>query len=177
MKRLIPLQILFVLGLVTTRAYGAPYIGASFVTTDSEFETAVDNFEADDSSWKAYAGFEFVKFLGLEFSYRDLGNHQDTSGPNTIDVDIEVFDAGVRAILPLKFVSPFAKAGYGHISTDGTLGVGNLVTDFDEDEWELFYGAGLDVNFGEHFGIRGEWEKYDVADTLNSLSAGVFIKF
>lgn len=160
--------------LLATGAFAEIYVGASYVSTDTEFETAVNNFEASDSGWKAYGGITFIKFVGLELSYRDLGSVSESSGGSSVDAQIEVYDAAVRGILPLgKFFGLFAKAGYANISTDGTLNS----SDFDESAWELYYGAGLEINFGKHFGIRAEWEEFDVESSLNSFSGGAFVRF
>jgi OOP family OmpA-OmpF porin len=179
-KRVVPLAAALLAVAVASgaRADTAFYVGASFVQTDSEFETAVDNFEADDSSFKIFGGFNFIKWVGVEASYRDLGTHSDTSGADSIDVDIEAFDVNARGILPLgKVIGLFGKVGYGLISTDGSLDVGGSISDFDEDDWELMYGAGVDVYIFKRLGLRAEWEEYDVEDSLNSLSVGAFFRF
>lgn len=154
------------------------YVGAAFVTTDSEFETAVDNFEADDSSYKLFAGRTLFKFLAIEAAYSDLGTHEDTVGLNTLDVEIETYGVAARGVLPVgDWLNLFVKAGYNNISVDGELDAAGLITDFDEDDWELIYGAGVEINFGKHFAVRAEWEEYDVESDLNSLSAGAVIRF
>ncbi len=167
----------FVILIGFTTNAGALTVGASLLSTDAEFDSAVSNFDTDDAGYKVFFGFDFIKFFGIEASYRDLGTHKGTSGGSSIDADIEAFDVSARGVLPLKIVSLFVKAGYANISTDGSLSAGSVVTSFDESDWELFYGAGVDVNFGEHFGVRAEWEQYDVDDSLNSLSLGAFFRF
>ena len=154
------------------------YAGASFVTTDSEFDVAVDNFDTDDSGYKLYAGKTFIRFLAIEAGYRDLGSFRESSATNAVDADIEVWDLSARGILPLpgRF-AVFARAGYANVSVDGTLDLGTVTTDFDEDDWELFYGVGVEIEFGSHLGLRVEWEEYDVDASLNSLSAGAYIRF
>jgi hypothetical protein len=36
------------------------YVGASWLSTDAEFETAVDTFDTDDSGWKVFGGVDFM---------------------------------------------------------------------------------------------------------------------
>ena len=153
MKRFALAAAVILIGFATTNA-GALTVGASYLSTDAEFDSAVSNFDTDDAGYKVFFGFDFIKFFG-----------------------IEAFDASVRGVLPLKIVSLFVKAGYANISTDGSLNAGSVATSFDDSDWELFYGAGIDVNFGEHLGVRAEWEQYDVDDSLNSLSLGAFFRF
>lgn len=160
--------------LLSTGAFAEIYLGASYVSTDAEFETAVEDFEPSDSGWKAFGGINFMKFVGLEITYRDLGTLSEDSGGSSLDADLVVYDAALRGILPLgKFFGLFGKAGYANISTEGSIGT----SDFDESEWEIYYGAGLEINFGEHFGIRAEWEEFDVDTSLNSFSGGAFFRF
>jgi hypothetical protein len=119
-----------------------------------------------------------MKHFGLEVSYRDLGSHDDTIGANNINVDIESFDVCARGILPVsQRIALFAKAGYANISNDGTLDVGGTLQNFDEDDWELMYGVGVEFKLLKKFGLRAEWETYDVDGDLNSLSAGAFFRF
>ena len=173
MRRVLPVIVLLC-GLTTSAPQAAFYVGASYLSTDSEFETAVEDFDTDDSAWKGYAGFTFFKFLAFEASYRDLGTHKGVVNSSSFNADLESYDASVRGILPLgKRISLFARAGYANITTKGTLDAGSL----DEDQWEPVYGAGVDIQFGNHFGVRAEWEEYDVDGSLNSFSAGAFFRF
>jgi len=171
------LSVLIVATLVSDARAGA-YVGASFVQTDSEFKTAFDNFDADDTSYKIFGGIDFLKHFGLEASYRDLGSHDDTMGADSISVDIEAFDLCARGIIPFgKRFAVFGKAGYANISVDGNLDIGGSISDFDEDDWELMYGVGVDIKLLKFLGIRAEWETYDVEDDLNSFSAGAYFRF
>jgi len=149
-------------------------VGASYLSNNADFSSAVSDFSTDAGGYKIFLGFDFIKFFGGELSYRDLGNYNETSGSSSIDASIKAYDASVRGILPLgKLFSIFAKAGYSNISTSGFFD-GTVV---DESDWKLFYGVGVDLNLGEHMGVRTEWEQYDVDQSLNSLSLGAFFRF
>lgn len=133
-------MVTFVLACATN--LHAFYVGASFVQSDSDFETAVDNFEADDSSWKAFAGFTFLKFFALEGTYRDFGSFEDSSGGNTVAADLEGFDLSARGIVPIgKVIGLFAKVGYANVQQDIDF---SAATDFDDDNWELMYAGGFE---------------------------------
>lgn len=154
-------------------AYADFYVGASYLSTNADFSTAVDDFSTDDAGWKAFAGFTFLKFVGLEFSYRDMGSFEDSSSSGSINADLTSYDGAVRGIIPIGFLELFGKVGYASISTEG--GVSGI--SFDESDWKLFYGAGIGFNFGGHFGVRAEWETYDTDEDLNTFSLGALIKF
>jgi OOP family OmpA-OmpF porin len=177
MKRLIPLALVLLMG-ISTVAQAEVYVGAGYLSTDSELETAFDDFDTDDSSYKFYGGFNFAKFLGFEASYRDLGTHQQTVNTSIVDLDLEALDISARGRLPLgKRATLFAKVGYANITAEGSFDFNGVIESIDDDEWEMLYGAGIDVNLGDRFGLRAEWEEYDIDDTLNSFSAGAFFRF
>jgi len=154
------------------------YAGASWLSTGAEFETAFDDFDTDDSGWKVFAGADFTTFLGVELSYRDLGDFSDSSGSNTFDAELTVYDASVRGFLPVgRAIELFAKVGYSNLATDFVASDGSSPISGDADEWELFYGFGVGIKLGESFGLRAEWEEWDVDTSLNSFSAGAYIRF
>jgi opacity protein-like surface antigen len=161
----------------TLTAHAGFYLGGAATSTASEFETAIETFESDQLGWKVYAGYEFLDFLSAEGSYRDLGNFSEGVTDGFIDLDLKVIDASVRASLPIGPFHAFARAGYANIAWDGDINIENEIENFDEDDWELFYGVGLELKLGEKFALRAEWEKYDVSDSLNTLSAGVSYRF
>lgn len=161
-----------------TGAHAGFYVGASYLNTDSEFQQAVDSFDLDDSGYKFFGGFTIIRFLGVEASYRDMGNHEGTSGMTMADIDLEAYDIEAVGRLPLgRLLTVFGKVGYANISSEGSFTSTLGSTNFDEDDWETLYGVGVDIHFGSHFGVRAEWEEYDVNDDLNSVSVGAFFRF
>ncbi len=178
MRRLLPVLLLLIVASFATSAHAEFYLGASYLSTDAEFDTAVDNFDTDDSSYKFFGGFTMFKFFGLEASYRDLGTHMQTVGTSTVDVDLDSFDVEARGILPIGKLKLFAKVGYALIGQDGTFDDNGTLSSIDEDDWELLYGVGAEFHFGGFFGLRAEWETYDVSSAdLNSFSAGAVFRF
>jgi OOP family OmpA-OmpF porin len=161
----------------TLVAHAQFYLGASATSTASDFETAVDTFESDEVGWKAYAGYNFLDFLGAEVGYRDLGSFTEGTTGGSIDLDLKMLDGSVRVFVPVSILHFFAKAGYANIAWDGSISIDDEVEDFDEDEWELFYGVGVEVNLGDKWAIRAEWEKFEASDSLDTLSAGVVYRF
>lgn len=174
MKHLLLAGLFFLSALSANAGF---YLGGSATSTASDFETAFDTFESDEMGWKAYAGYNFLDFLGAEVSYRDLGSFSEGTTDGSIDLDLKVLDGSVRAFLPVAFFDVFVKAGYANIAWDGNINLENEVENFDEDEWELFYGVGVEFKLGDKLALRAEWEKYDVSDSLNTLSAGIIYRF
>jgi len=154
------------------------YVGASWLSTSAEFDTAVDNFDTDDSGWKVFGGANFGKFLGVEASYRDLGTFSETIGTNSLDADLTVYDAELRGILPIgKALELFAKVGYGNVAVDFDLSDGTTASSGSDDDWEVLYGVGVGIKLGEGFGVRAEWEEWDVDTSLNAFSVGAYFRF
>lgn len=166
-----------VLAATTIPAHAQFYLGGSATTTASDFETAVDTFESDEIGWKAYAGFNFLNFLGAEIAYRDLGSISEGTTGGSIDLDLKMIDASARVFIPVSIVNLFVKAGYANIAWDGRINIEGEIENFDEDDWELFYGVGAEVNLGDRWAIRAEWEKFEAADNLDTLSAGLVYRF
>lgn len=176
MKRILPVAILLML-CASGVARAEFYVGASFLSTDSEFDTAIENFDSDDSGYKIFGGWTFFKFVGLEASYRDMGNQSQVMGTSAVDFDLTAYDLSAKGILPLGMFAIYAKVGFADISTDGTLDLDGFIQNIDDSSTEVLYGIGVDLNIGGHFGVRAEYETYDVSDSLDSISLGAFWRF
>ena len=174
--------LLFALGLLASAvsfAHAEFYLGASAATTSSDFELEeADDLDSDELGWKFYGGYNFLKFAGIEASYRDLGNFSEGGDVGSIDLDLKVIDAAARVYLPiLPVLNVFAKGGYANVAWDGSVSINDEVENFDEDDWEFFYGIGAEVNLGRQFAIRAEWERFEANSDLDTLSAGVIYRF
>jgi hypothetical protein len=178
MKRWVAVTLLLLAGLATGARAGT-YVGASAMSTSANFSDAAQSFDTKDYAWKVFGGHTlFIPFLGLEASYRDLGNHGGSANGNSLDADLTAYDVSVRGILPVGHnLRLFAKAGYANISSKGTSDLGGVLSTFDLSSWEMMYGVGVDWTFGKLVGVRAEWETYDVDTSLNSLSVGAYFQF
>jgi OOP family OmpA-OmpF porin len=178
MIRLIPIAII-AFCCFALPAQAGPYVGASYLSNSAEFDDAVGDFsfDSDESGWKIFAGWNIIRFVGIEASYRDLGTHSATEGDDFINADINAFDIGARGILPLgKRFELFGKVGYAKINEDGVYDINDVPDTFDSSSWELMYGVGLGVKVWK-VTIRAEWEEYDVENSLNSFSLGAAFNF
>jgi OOP family OmpA-OmpF porin len=154
------------------------YVGASYLSSSGEFDTSVGTFDPDADGWKIFGGTTFNKFFGMELTYYDLGDLDDAEGANTFSADISVYDLSFRGILPLgQRFELFGKVGYSYVDLDSTL-TGPLATaTASASDWELIYGAGVALKLGKSFGLRAEWEAWDVVGKLEAYSIGAYWRF
>ena len=137
------------------------------------------HFDKEETGYKAFVGFNFLPFLGVEGGYVDFGGPSDDEsfGATRIDAELDAtgWQAFVVGTLPIGPVDLFVKAGGIEASFD--LKVGNSFNNQHRNESEsnemFAYGAGAAFHFGR-FGVRVEAEGYDVSklDDLYLISIG-----
>jgi outer membrane protein OmpA-like peptidoglycan-associated protein len=172
--------------LVAGAAYAVEpgfYLGASGGQTNVDKDAndfgfnGGGNFEIDDddTGWKAYLGYNFMPWLGVEAGYVDFGNASKTFAGNNIDLEVNGWEGFLVGLLPLGPVDLFAKVGA--IDLRSELDTGNFGTN-DESDTQLAYGVGAAYNIG-HWGLRVEAEGYDdnEVDDFYFVSAGVTYHF
>lgn len=153
------------------------YIGASALQSRFDADDFdIDDVDEEDTGWKLFAGFRATPNFGIEAAYTRFGEAEapavEVGGP--FEAQAEAFSLiGVGAI-PLGPVELFAKVGAARIESRGNVGA----VFFDENEIELAYGVGAQLNLGA-LGVRVEYEKFDT-DTIGDLdviSAGLVFTF
>jgi len=171
------------------------YIGAGVGTANVAANEALDDvgdvvadFDEDDTGYKIFAGYSFG-FLGIEAGYIDFGAPNDSQtfdlgelGQITAGIEAEVTGFTIEAVgtLPLGPVDVFAKVGM--ISYDADVDV--VLTDGEtteavsvgDDGEELAYGVGATLNLGQ-FGIRAEYQLFDIGDDVDLLSLSAVLRF
>jgi OOP family OmpA-OmpF porin len=173
MKRMIAVAVVAICGLCLPAWAGDGYVGASYMSSSADFATVLESHSADSDGWKIFGGYNFMKYFGVELTYYDLGSFDVTEGDNPIKADITVFDFSGRGILPLgERFALFAKLGYSTVDVDFTSEGGSSARD-----WELLYGIGASVSLSKSFGIRAEWESWNVETSLDAWSLGVYFRF
>ncbi len=177
MKRVIGILVV-ILGLSTGAALAGPfYVGASVVDSKVKVEDSGFDFDSSDTSYKVYAGFQFFKFFGVEGSYLDFGSLDDDVSGTDVTVDATGWDAFAVGILP--FGDHFQIFGkFGWLFWDSDTKASGSSSDSDSGN-DTAYGAGIEIIIGKHFGIRGEYERYDIEDTekVETYSIGADFRF
>jgi hypothetical protein len=156
------------------------YLGASVGQggVDSEnidLGSVAEDFDGDDTGFKAIAGFRLTKLFAIEANYVDLGTASDTIQGVNVDVDTKGIDAFGMLFLPIPVVDLFLKAGVISWDLDADVsGIGSV----SDDGTDLAYGVGAGFNFG-NFGLRAEYERFEIedTDTVDMISVGFTYTF
>ncbi len=152
--------------------------GQTTLKTDLRNGSEIDS---DDTGWKAFLGYQFVPWLGVEAGYVELGRgDDDRTFPNGTniqgDVDVGGWEGYLVPSLPIgKHFEIFGKIGgfTGDISADGKIrrpdGSREKFDESSDNEGMWAYGGGVAWNFGDgHWSLRAEYIEYD-ADDLDDL--------
>tara|TARA_Y100000590_G_C15305298_1_gene857980 strand:+ start:18 stop:635 length:618 start_codon:yes stop_codon:yes gene_type:complete len=181
----------------------AGYVGGSIGITDHDTTIGLGTatLDEEDVGWKFNAGVNVTEFLAVEFQYADFGS-STLNGVNgstftrngeafvfntTAQLDADADSLGFSVIAGYginEYIKPFVKLG-GHVwdlainQTAATpFGSGTIAAD---DGFDIFYGAGLQVNINDEFSAILEVEQYqfgsNVLDSVNLISAGILIRF
>ena len=171
-KLLLSLAILLTAALLAVPdAHAEIVLGASIGQSDVE----IGSFSDDDTGAQFYAGFRFLKFLGLELEYTDFGTFEDNSGGMTDTLEITRADIFVLGVSPLGRFEIYGKVGYGYWDSDSTSGAMTQSTD----DSDASYGAGVAIKFAKLIAIRAEYEVFEIEgiDDLTMASIGIDFRF
>lgn len=132
-------------------------------------------FNDDDTGWKAYLGYNFFPWLGVEGGYVDFGGVSRSLFDQDIKVDFSGWDGFVVGRLPVGPVDMFVKAGVIDLRTELDV---NTVGSSTENDTQLAYGAGIAYNYG-NWSLRAEAEAFDdnTMDDFYFVSGGITYTF
>jgi OOP family OmpA-OmpF porin len=169
-----------ILLLASTATMAGPfYFGASAAKTNLQVEDLNGTYDDSDTTYKAFVGYRFIKYFGIEGGYVDFGTFNDETSGIDLEVDSTAWDLFVVGILPLgTWFELFGKAGY--FQWDRNAETSGLVTGTENDSGNnLVYGGGMAFVFGKHFALRLEYERYEMNDVenLDQESAGIEFRF
>ncbi len=177
LSRLLPLAL--VLLACTSMAHAGIYFGASVGDTSIKQEDSGFSFDGSSTTAKAFVGFTFLKFVGIEASYLDMGSAEDEIAPGTdVSVDLTGWDLFIMGNLPIgKHFDLFAKAGV--VVWDASTSISGITGEESDDGNDPVYGAGFRFKFAHFIGIRAEYERFDIEDTdgVDVASAGIEFRF
>jgi opacity protein-like surface antigen len=157
-----------------------PYVGAGWGQFDlhlhnlNDVGTAVtDITHSDDDAWKAFVGFRFAPFVGVEAAYVDFGHPNDsfrTFGSDGVyHVTMTGFSPTVIGTIPLGPVEIFGKAGYYFYDLDTRVDFSSgPFLESRHSRSDFLYGGGVGVTVFRHLNLRAEYERIDVENASGS---------
>jgi len=152
------------------------YAGVGLGTATIEIDEDVDGFkfDADDTAFKVFGGYNFNQYFALEAAYFDAGKPEETilafpGYKGTVEVGTTGLIASVVGRVPLgEIFSVYGKLGFA--SYDAEIKArenGDVIFKEDGSDEDVAYGIGVMFNVGSSFELRGEYEAI-------SLSGGDF---
>jgi OmpA-OmpF porin, OOP family len=164
----------------------AGLLGAGLTTTSMDDEQ-------HDTAWKLFGGYKFNRNFALEGGYFNLGRFGFTStttpaGTLTGKIKLQGLNLDAVGILPItENFSAFGRLGVQYAQAKDTFtATGNATAtnpNPSKSAANLKAGVGVQYDFTESLGMRGEWERYRVNDAVgnrgdvNVLSVGLVYLF
>ena len=118
-------------------------------------------------AFKAFGGYQFIRYFGVEVGYADFGRARaKVSSPGQGDVDFKtraIFLDGVVTVPIINRLSFLAKAGVVRWNTklNVAASTGLAVPSQSENGISGMFGAGFEYMFSNSFGMRAEYEIYE----------------
>ncbi len=183
--------------------YGGASIGQSRARIDDEritagllsqgFVTSAMTRDEKDTAWKAFGGYQFNRYIGVEAGYFSLGRFgftSTTAPAGSLDGRIRLHGVNLDLVgtLPMtERLSAIARIGAQHASArDSFAGQGAVVVlspNPSKSETNYKFGAGLQYAFTPSLMLRGEAERYRINDAIgnhgdvNLYSVGLVFAF
>lgn len=160
-------------------------LGIAFIEAEGELSIGdrVEAFDLDDDdfSWKAFLGFQFLPWLGVEGGYVDFGEVDGATPGGVVSTGVDGWNTFLVGSLPVGPVDVFAKLGiiWWEVDVDFADEVEDLAdTSISNDGNDLAYGVGAAFDLGP-VGVRAELELFDVDDVDDAylLSLGAVYRF
>jgi OOP family OmpA-OmpF porin len=158
-----------------------PYIGASIgsATYEEDLDDVAPGlqFEESDTGWKVFGGYRFMRYIGVDLAYTDLGKPEDNLLGVDASIEIDGWNLSGVGYLPLGRWEFFG--GLGVFFWDGEAKLTDGVTTVTDDD----SGEDLSTRLGGSFAItkalrvRGEIESYDIGDYTSLFSVGLDYRF
>lgn len=149
------------------------YVGGG-VGSDFEAGTATDPLTSHlgtsttGDRYKLFAGLGLGRYLAVEASYYDFGGKRCCE-PLVPDLgfafDTDGYSAAVVGRLPLGRVALFGKVGTLWWDESGQLITIAGAAPWSKHGTDMLTGAGVGFRLTDHFHLRGEWERFEFADS------------
>lgn len=150
-------------GAIAQQQQSGFYVGGDIGNVDFEDE--------DDTGFRVSAGYQFNRNFAAEVGYVSLFDKR-ISGAN---LEVDGFElVGVGKMPLANNFSVYGKLGF--LMWDAKASAFGISDS--EDGTDLTYGIGLQYDVSRNFGLRGQWQRYDVDDAdADMFSIGLVYRF
>jgi len=163
----------------TAAAQGYIGVGAGLTTVnlcDDLFALGATSCDDEDTGLKLFGGYKFNPNFAVEGAWIDLGEVSASAGGGTVTAEVDGLQVAAVGMIPINpQFGVFGKIGvYMWDATVSATGFGSV----SDDGHDIMFGAGVSWNLTSKFGLRAEWERFDIdGDDLDFLSVGVQFNF
>lgn len=152
--------------------------------------TSSTSTDTKDFAWKLQLGYQFGKTFAWEFGYINLGKSEYVNTNNVYSArgnkQADLFNFDILGKWPLsQQLSLIGRVGVYRWETKANLPTPAGLTDRTDDGIDVKFGAGLQYDFGDRFGLRGSFDRFNgigssttAGDSkVNFLSLDAVLKF
>lgn len=160
--------------LFSTPAFAEFYVGGAL--GQARIDERIDGLRIADNSmsWRAFAGYEFNDYIGIEGSYLDLGDISDTV--LGVPVRAEADGWSLAAVGKIPFSERWAlQAKAGMFFWDARSVVGGEVEN-DPGDQDPFFGVGIAYSFSEQVQLDLGVDYYKL-DNIEPLVGSLALSF
>jgi hypothetical protein len=132
-------------------------------------DEAIEDLDADDTSWKAFVGYRLNPYISFEAAYLDFGRPNDeftaTGSSGDYTVELAGFAPYIVGTLPVGPVELSARAGYYIYDLETSVDIDDLGDDVftsDDSGEDFVYGVGVGLTMFERLNARLEYEIIDL---------------
>lgn len=144
--------------------YNIKIDGNSYTPPGSTTSVSSD-FEDSASVWRAFAGYQFNKYLGLQADYVWYGDTQDQVPQNSsynVKVNGDAWEAAVRLSYPFgEHFEVFSRVGWNWYNVDAKPQYVKGQSDSNDD---LLYSGGMVFKFTPALSMSAEYEVIDISE-------------
>src|SRR5712671_900867 len=167
-----------------TGAYAGLSIGqAKGKDSCSAFAGSGISCDDKDTAWKIFGGYQFMRYLGAEVAYTDLGKMKGSAPGLSFETKANAWELVAVGSYPIgtSGFAPYVKAGFyrGEAKLSSNVGVSAKETNND---WTA--GLGVRYDIVRNFAVRAEWQRYNSVgggdagkSDVDVLSIGALYKF
>jgi len=184
-KQVVLACVAVMLFLVAGTAAAQGYIGAGAGLTnlnvcDDLTATGATTCDDEDTGLKIFGGYKFNPNFAIEGAWIDLGEVSASDGVVNVAAEVDGFQIAAVGMFPInpKF-GIFGKVGvfmWDVSATASAPGFGSAQAS--DDGNDIMFGAGVNWNLTTRFGLRAEWERFDIdGDDVDFISIGAQFNF